>query len=171
MEIGGAAHNDFLLDTINVDLSHSPSTAKAQLRHAGRVMPVDVIASADRLPFPDRSYDFVLASHVLEHMPDPIAALCEWTRVAAQYVFLILPRPDNPFDAGRPLTTVNELVERHESGVSSDWDGHWSVWSSDSFQELCRHARLQVLAVRDPDDKRGNGFAVVLATGSRETQS
>ena len=168
IEIGGSANNDFFLETINVDLRPTPSTAEAQLRYAGRTLSVDVVAPAQQLPFADASFDFVLASHVLEHVPDPIQALAEWVRVARRYVYLILPAPDNEFDSGRPLTTVQELVDRHRDGFTSDQEIHWSVWSSQTFGDLCSELGLRVLEIQAPDDKRGNGFAVVLdAANSR----
>jgi SAM-dependent methyltransferase len=168
VEIGGAAHNDFFLDTINVDFVPAPSTSSAQWRYAGRALPIDVVASATALPFEDGSYDFVLASHVLEHVPDPIAAIHEWLRVARRFVFVILPQPDNEFDSGRPLTAVDELAQRHRDGFEAAEDRHWSVWSAGSFRALCEYLGVPVLEVQDPDDKRGNGFAVVLdAAGVR----
>ncbi|HEV3129176.1 MAG TPA: methyltransferase domain-containing protein [Solirubrobacteraceae bacterium] len=167
VEIGGAAHNSFFLETVNVDLSQTPSTSDAQLTYAGHRMPIDFVAPADDLPFPDRSHDFVLSSHVLEHLPDPIGTLYEWLRVASRYVFVILPQPDNEFDDGRDLAGIDELLYRHRSGLftSPDWDqwgDHWSSWTSSSFVALCEYLRLEVLDVQDPDDKRGNGFAIVI---------
>ena len=163
VEIGGTAHNDFFLDTINVDYTREPSTAPAQLRHAGRVMDVDVVAPADALPFADDEFDFVLASHVIEHMPDPIKALGEWARVASRFLHLIIPARTNPFDRDRPLTTVAELEERHRSGFDPGEDRHWSVWTPESFRALCVHIGLDVAETQEPDDKRGNGFAVVVS--------
>ncbi len=134
-----------------------------QLRHTGRIIPVDVLARAHELPFPDSSYHFVLASHILEHMPDPIRALHEWIRVSSRYVYLILPQPDHEMNEGRPLTPLDELIERHSTELSSDQDMHWSIWSSVTFNALCQHLGLAVVEIQDPDDKRGNGFAVVLS--------
>jgi SAM-dependent methyltransferase len=162
VEIGGSAHNDFFLDTVNVDHVADPPTAADQLRYAGRTLPVDVVAPADELPFADDSYDFVLASHALEHVPDPIAALKEWTRVARRYLFIVLPSRSNPYDHGRPLTPLSELVERHARAFTSAESHHWNVWDADAFCDLLRHLSLEVVEVQDPDDKRGNGFAVVV---------
>jgi SAM-dependent methyltransferase len=168
VEIGGAAHNAFGLDTINVDRTDSMDTVykREELELAGRAMAVDVVAPGDELPFRDGEFDFVLASHVIEHFPDPIKALKEWMRVSRRYVFLIVPHRDRTFDRDRPLTPVSELAGRHAAGFSSEDDQHWSVWTAGSFAELCAHLGLRVVEVQDPDDKQGNGFAFVIDASS-----
>ncbi|MFL5905131.1 MAG: class I SAM-dependent methyltransferase [Solirubrobacteraceae bacterium] len=164
VEIGGAAHNAFHLDTLNVDRTRDMDTVykREELECAGVAMAVDVVAEGDDLPFPDEAFDFVLASHVLEHLPDPIRALQEWRRVARRYVFVVLPHRDRTFDHDRPVTPVDELLRRHEQGLRSDDDRHWTVWTCESFLELCERLGVEVLEHQDPDDKQGNGFAVVL---------
>jgi hypothetical protein len=82
-------------------------------------------------------------------------------------VFLVLPHRDRTFDRDRPLTPAAELLERHRTGFDSDEDRHWSVWTCESFLELCAAAELPVLDSRDPDDKTGNGFMVVLDAAAR----
>lgn len=46
-----------------------------------------------RLPFEDQSQDFVFASHCLEHITDPYAAIAEWFRVVkvGGHLILLLP--------------------------------------------------------------------------------
>jgi SAM-dependent methyltransferase len=124
---------------------------------------VDIVAPGHELPLEDKSFDFVLASHVIEHIPDPIAALKEWARVARKYIVLVVPHRDRTFDRDRPLTPVSELIERHESGFTSDEDRHWTVWTCETFLDLCEHIGFEVLEARDPDAKGGNGFALILA--------
>jgi SAM-dependent methyltransferase len=47
-------------------------------------------ADVQRLPFRDKEFGAVIASHVLEHVPRPDVALCELGRVADE-VFVICP--------------------------------------------------------------------------------
>ena len=167
IEIGAAAHNDFGVKALNVDRYGSMHTVykEAERERAGWAKPVDVVAPAHALPMADDSVDFVLASHVIEHVPDPIAALEEWDRVARRYVLLVVPHRDRTFDRGRPLTPLSELIERHRSGFAHEEDRHWSVWTYETFLELCEHLGLEVIDGRDPDTKGGNGFALVLRAG------
>lgn len=164
VEIGAASHNRFYLDAINVDRFAGDDTVykRQERRMALRATPVDVVACGDELPFEDGCYDFVFSSHVIEHFPDPLKALYEWVRVARRYVVVIAPHRDRTFDVDRPLTTVQELLERHRDGFASEEDRHWSVWTCESFLEMCAAAGLKVLDHQDPDDKVGNGFTVVL---------
>lgn len=78
----------------------SPSTAKL---YKGKVKP-DIFADATRIPLPDRSADTVLLFQVLEHLPDPQAALTEIERILKNGGYLILstiqsyPVHDEPHD-------------------------------------------------------------------------
>jgi SAM-dependent methyltransferase len=169
VEIGGAAHNDFGVDALNVDRYEAMDTVYklAELKTWGRAKPVDIVADGHVLPLEDKSVDFVLASHVIEHIPDPIAAMAEWIRVAREYVVLIVPHRDRTFDRDRPLTPLAELVERHETRFSSDEDRHWTVWTCESFLELCEYLGIEVVDHRDPDRKAGNGFVLILSAHSK----
>lgn len=164
IEIGASAHNNYYLDAINVDRWGSKDTPykKQERRIALHAARVDVVAPGDDLPFADDSHDFVFSSHVIEHIADPVGALLEWRRVARRYVVVVAPHAERTFDAGRPLSTVEELLERHRTGFRSEEDLHWSVWTCESFLEMCETAGLRVIDSLDPDDKIGNGFAVVI---------
>jgi SAM-dependent methyltransferase len=164
IEIGGSAHNDFRLRALNVDVHSDMDTIykEEEWRLSGRKRKVDVVAPGDDLPFGNDAVDFVFASHVIEHFPDPVRALQEWIRVARNYVVLVIPHRERTFDHERDLTEVDELLQRHEQGLASTEDKHWSVWTLESFVELCDRLDLTVVGTLDPDDKVGNGFMVAL---------
>ncbi len=169
IEIGGSAHNPFGLDTINVDRIHHTSSAFAiyadeQRRLCGDVMPVDVVAPGDKLPFEDKSVDFVISSHVIEHFFDPIAALKEWARVARKYIFIIFPhRNALPSDVDKSLTSLYEHSARHAGMVDHvDTDEHHSRWTAGSFQHMCMAYGFFVAFLAVNDDKVGNGSTVII---------
>jgi SAM-dependent methyltransferase len=168
VEIGAGSHNSYFLDAINVDRYPGDQTIYKQeeRRLAGGSARVDIVAPGDALPFAADSYDFVFSSHVIEHFPDPIKALYEWVRVARRYVVAVVPHRDRTFDADRPLTSIDEFARRHREGFASEEDKHWSVWSCESFVEMCEAIGLRVIDRQDPDDKVGNGFTVVIDAGA-----
>ena len=171
VEIGASAHNEFGLRAINVDRYPEMDTRykREELELCGRMRPVDLVAPGDDLPFRDEAVDFVFASHVIEHFPNPIGALDEWCRVARHRVVVVVPHRDRTFDADRELTAAAELLERNARSFTSTEDKHWSVWTSESFLELCAAAGFPVVDSLDPDDKLGNGFMVVVDAAAART--
>ena len=171
VEIGAAAHADYGLDALNIDRYPTMDTVykRGEDDWCGRRRKVDLVAPGHELPLRDSTVDYVFASHVIEHVPDPLAALREWCRVARRLVVLVVPHRDRTFDAGRELTPVAELLERHADGFSSEEDRHWSVWTRETFLEMCAAAGFTVLDSLDPDDKTGDGFMVVIGADGEGT--
>ena len=60
---------------------------------------------------PSDTYDFLLSSHVLEHVANPLQALTEWVRVLKPggWLLLIVPRREATFDHNRPTTTLEHI--------------------------------------------------------------
>lgn len=62
------------------------------------------------------SQDFIIANHVLEHSPNPLQALLNWSSAlkANGYLFITLPNAGKGFDRGRIITSVKHIVEDYE---------------------------------------------------------
>lgn len=186
LEIGAAAHNAFGLNAKNVGLSPELDPddfdffKEAQISMCGKWAPIDIPGFADAIPVPDSSQDFVLHSHVWEHLPNPLGALDEWVRVVRSggYIYAIVPkRTAEPSDVGRPVTPTEQhivhhlLKSKHEERRIMDglqMRGHYSVFDPKSLLEIetwfnLYHpgARLKRIAFQGSDDKVGNGHAVV----------
>lgn len=71
---------------------------------------------------PSEAYDFVLSSHVLEHIANPILALAEWIRLLKDegILVLLLPHKEGTFDHRRPVTTMQHLISDFEVGMAED---------------------------------------------------
>ncbi len=54
---------------------------------------IDIISDITAIPVPDASFDAVLCTEVLEHVPDPVKALEEFARVLKKKGVLILSAP------------------------------------------------------------------------------
>jgi ubiquinone/menaquinone biosynthesis C-methylase UbiE len=70
-----------------------------KLRFAKRQYPDLTYLNADvnALNFKDDSFDYVIASEILEHLPDPIEAIQEIQRVAKNDAYFIISVPHEPF--------------------------------------------------------------------------
>jgi SAM-dependent methyltransferase len=77
-------------------------------------------------PFEDESLDFVIASHVLEHMANPIAILDDVHRVLRPggVAVVLLPDRRRTFDRHRTPTPLDHLVTEYRQGVDEVSDEH-----------------------------------------------
>jgi hypothetical protein len=89
----------------------------------------DVVANfdVDRLgPLADQSQDFVICSHVLEHLAEPLGFVDEIHRVLRPggVALILLPDRRATFDSRRASTPLAHLVAEHASGVTEVDDEH-----------------------------------------------
>jgi SAM-dependent methyltransferase len=63
-----------------------------QLRYGGYA-PIDVVSEAHAIPVSDASFDAIICTEVLEHVPEPIAVVREFGRIVAPGGRLILTAP------------------------------------------------------------------------------
>lgn len=78
-------------------------------------------------PIEDASVDFVIACHLIEHVPDPIFFLDECRRVLRPGGVLFLAAPErnhSSFDAKRPVTPLKHLIEDHGRRIREVEDHH-----------------------------------------------
>ncbi len=82
--------------------------------------------ASDLSNIPDETYDFVMSSHVIEHIANPIRALREWRRVLKPggAAIFVVPHRDYGFDHRRPLTTLEHMLDDFERCVGDHDDTH-----------------------------------------------
>lgn len=73
----------------------------------------DIIADAAKVPVTDDAFDFLFASHMLEHHQDTLRVLYEWKRVLRPggALFLILPHHARTIDRYRAVTTLQHHID------------------------------------------------------------
>ena len=78
--------------------------------------------ASDLQVIPEATYDFILASHVIEHIANPLQALSEWKRTLRNEGILVLlvPDKDGAFDHKRSITTLDHLIEDYEKSTKED---------------------------------------------------
>ena len=88
----------------------------------------------------DETYDFVLSSHCLEHVANPLLALREWRRVTRPggHLVLVLPDPTETFDHRRPVTSLDHLRADLVRGTTEDDITH--VAEALALHDLARDA-------------------------------
>ncbi len=100
---------------------------------AAELVAVDVVDDGETLASqPDASADFVIANHFIEHTEDPLGTLANHLRVLRPGGILYLAVPDRrrTFDAERPPTPLQHLVEDHERGPAASRARHQEEWAS-----------------------------------------
>ena len=97
-----------------------------------------VCASLYALPFPGGCFDAVLSLEVLEHLPEPAAALGELSRVARKAVILSVPH--------EPYFRIGNVLRGKHLDRWGDHPEHVQHWNPRSFGAMLesrfRHVRL-----------------------------
>lgn len=149
----------------------------------GAYVDIDIDAEADDLPLENNSQDYVITSHVVEHLPNLIKAFLEWDRVLKEggYIYIIFPKR-NALEADRnrdvtPLTlfigayeerwNVNTVPSDYTEKIPGGRRGHYWVFTLQSMIELVSYMNIRdmvhwkLLEARETDLKVGNGHCVV----------
>jgi SAM-dependent methyltransferase len=87
-----------------------------------------VFGDIHRLPFPDRSFDLVLAIEVLEHVQFPELALAEMERVTRDAVVVSVPR--------EPVWRAANMARGKYWPELGNTPGHINHWSAADFRRL-----------------------------------
>jgi SAM-dependent methyltransferase len=136
----------------------------------------DLVADLnDGLPgLPDQSEDFVIASHIIEHLADPLFCLDEIHRVLRPGGVTLILLPDRRWtsDACRPPTPLAHVVEDHARAVRQVDDDHLDEFLALSWEdqippmaskERAEHHRLRSIRVHcwtEPEFARVLAYAV-----------
>lgn len=106
-------------------------------QHAREVLGLKVLTgTVSRVNLPKRYFDVIMMSHVLEHLPDPLSALCQIGTWLKHDGILVIRVPD--------IGSLDAAV------YGRDWRG-WSIpyhfyhFSPRSLRAMLRHAGFRVL--------------------------
>lgn len=114
----GALHNPLYAPNVTVKYVDRMTRSKLleqypELKGCPIVEP-DIISDAESLTnVDDRSQDFVIANHVIEHMRNPISSLLHWQRVlrVGGKLFLAVPDKRFTFDKERQMTPISHIFD------------------------------------------------------------
>ncbi|MGA3210690.1 MAG: methyltransferase domain-containing protein [Terriglobales bacterium] len=113
-----------------VDRMSAEELRRAYSELGAHVLPVDIIADGTRLPFALGSLGFIIASHVLEHLPFPLSALRHWYETLRPGGVLLLKVPDKryTFDFRRERTPLQHLITEEENPARFNKHAHFADW-------------------------------------------
>ena len=102
---------------------------------------VGLFADIERLPFPSRSFDLIMAIEVLEHVPDPDAAVRELARLSRGHLVLSVPR--------EPVWRMANMARGKYLAALGNTPGHVQHWSRRRFAGLVG-SQFDIVTVRTP---------------------
>ncbi|MEV6130945.1 methyltransferase domain-containing protein [Streptomyces violaceusniger] len=131
---------------LGVDLTPAMLTATAAV--AGRAALARLLmADACRLPLAAGAVDGIFSAGLINHVPDPTAALCEWARATAPGGVLLLFHPSGRAERaarhGRPLDPDDPLAEENLRPAL-----YAAGWALDRYEDATRHFLARAVRVR-----------------------
>ena len=80
---------------------------------------IQYLGDALDLAVPFKNYDLIYASHVLEHIANPIKALLHWKNFLKNdgFIYLVLPEKSQMFDHKREITKIETLIDKFDRDV------------------------------------------------------
>ena len=193
IELGAAAHNSFELPgSKNIApytagvlpdelISHQQSE---EIRICGHYAVVDIEGHATAIPCDKHSQDYIISSHVIEHVPNIIKAFLHWNNIIKPggIVFMIFPKRDAlESDACRPITPLAEFISHYENNVDvythpgtepGNYGQHFHVFDLRSMLRAIlwanKHLNLgwEILITEETDSKVSNGHTIIARTSS-----
>lgn len=90
--------------------------------YPGKKGKVFINDAVDITSIKDNTYDFLFASHCLEHIANPLKAIIEWKRIMKDngFMILILPEKSLCFDHKRNVSSFETLLNQYNNNVGED---------------------------------------------------
>jgi len=140
VEIGGSSpvfvdykiyDNVSILDGINMNDNYwQTGNLKEEFSFKDRVLGKQYLGDASDENFLstiEKKYDYILHSHVIEHIANPIKTLLLWKKYLLKDKHLmisIIPYKDKTFDNLRHLTTLDHLIEDYKNDIDENDQTH-----------------------------------------------
>lgn len=88
-------------------------------KHLGHHLILD---ATDLSSLQEQKYDFVISSHSLEHIANPIKALKQFYRILKPegVVLIVVPRKEANFDHRREVAKFDDLVNKYQNDIGED---------------------------------------------------
>lgn len=99
-------------------------------------------------PFPDNSVDEILASHILEHLPDTVAALDEWWRIVKPGGKIVIRVPSHTHIDSVTNPTHKRFFTSRSIEYFTNKEGVWEHYGNARFKIL----KNQLITVVKPTD-------------------
>lgn len=123
----GAGHNPVLVDP-SCDVKYVDKLTSKEFRDAFPELPDPRITEADIIAdvakdglsvIADSSRDFIIASHIIEHLPNPLGFLKECYRVLRNYgvIYLAIPDKNFTFDKDRERTKLEHIIKDFRDNI------------------------------------------------------
>lgn len=142
---------------------------------ADEIVPVDAVCGERKLAecFPGERFDYVIASHVIEHVPDVIGWFAESADVLRPDGRLILAIPDRrySYDVQRRETTLADLIDAHLRGARRPTPGqvfdckahvvafdHTEAWSASAQPDLPKPFVSRAFALAKAVESRDGAY-------------